>query len=215
MKKLLLITILALLTSLYLIFFYAPEEATQGIVQKIFYFHVSSAFCMYFGFGLAGLFSFLYLWKKKEIYDCYAHAGASVGLLFCTMVLMSGPLWAKPIWGTYWTWDPRLTTTLLIWLLFVSVALLRRFYEGDPKGKKAVAILTLFSMADLPLIFLAVKLWRGVHPTVLGEKESMPQEMHITLMATSLSVTLLFILLYTARAKLALLEEKLIDRRIS
>lgn len=194
---------------LYLIFIYAPEEATQGIVQKIFYFHVSCAFAMYAGFGLAGLFALLYLFSRDVLWDCLSHAGQSVGLLFCSMVLVSGPLWAKPIWGTWWTWDPRLTTTLMVWLIFASILLLRRFFGNDPKGLMASAILTLFGMLDLPLIFLAVKLWRGIHPTVLGTKNNMPAEMKITLMVSNLTILFLFGLLYWMTSRLLITEEKI------
>ncbi len=185
-----------LVLSLLLVFFYAPEEKNQGIVQKIFYFHVASAFAMYAGFGLAGLFALLYLWRRQISDDCMSHAGATVGLVFCTMVLVSGPIWAKPVWGTWWTWDPRLTTTLLIWLIFFSCFLLRRFFGQNPKGKIAAAILTLFGLVDIPLIFLSVKLWRGIHPSVLGQEESMPVEMRITLIVSLISILVFFFVLY-------------------
>lgn len=197
-----------LLASLLLIFFYAPEEKTQGIVQKIFYFHVASAFAMYAGFGLAGFFALLYLGKRKISHDCLAHAGSTVGLVFCTMVLASGPLWAKPVWGTWWTWDPRLTTTLLIWLIFFSCFLLRRFFGNDPKGKIAAAILTLFGVVDIPLIFLSVKLWRGIHPSVLGRQESMPVEMRITLIVSLISILVFFFVLYFLCYQFYQLKEK-------
>lgn len=186
----------------YLIFQFAPEEATQGVVQKIFYFHVSCAFAMYLGFGLAGFFSLIYLFLREARYDDYAHAGASVGLVFCTMVLASGPVWAKPIWGTWWTWDPRLTTTLLIWLIFLACLMLRRFFAGDPREGVYAAVLTLFGMLDLPLIFLAVKLWRGIHPSVLGKENNMPTEMKITLIVSNITVLIFFLLIYAARVRL-------------
>ncbi len=206
-KKLSLLVLSLLVVNAWLIFFFAPVEATQGLVQKIFYFHVSSAFCMYAGFLLSGLFSFLYLWKKEVRFDRWSHAGASVGVLFCTMVLMSGPIWARPIWGVWWTWDPRLTTTLMIWLIFVSVLLLRRYFGTDPRGRMLASILTLFGMLDIPLIFFAVKIWRGVHPSVLGEEKSMPTEMRITLIVSNIVCLLLFALLFRARKRLLDLEE--------
>ncbi|HSA60475.1 MAG TPA: cytochrome c biogenesis protein CcsA [bacterium] len=199
---------LLLTAAYYLIFVYSPEEVNQGLVQKLFYFHVSCAFAMYCGFSLAGLFALLYLIKRKSRFDRLSHAGASVGLLFCTMVLASGPVWAKPIWGTWWTWDPRLTTTLLIWLIFFACLLLRRFFEGDPRGPVYAAVVTLFGLLDLPLISLSVRLWRGVHPSVLGKKENMPVEMKITLLVTNLAVLLLFISVYWVRARLLGLEHK-------
>lgn len=200
--------LLFLTAAFYFIFVVAPEEASQGLVQKIFYFHVSCAFAMYLGFGLAGLFALLYLIWRSSLFDHLSHAGVSVGLLFCTMVLASGPIWAKPIWGTWWTWDPRLTTTLLIWLIFFAYILLRRFFEGDPRGPVYVAILTLFGILDLPLIALSVKLWRGAHPSVLGQKANMPPEMKIALLVTNLAILLLFFTLVWVKVRLLRLEQK-------
>lgn len=157
---------------------------------------------MYAGFLLSGLFSFLYLIKRKADFDVYSEAGARVGLLFCTMVLLSGPIWAKPIWGAWWSWDPRLTTTLLIWLIFLSTLLLRKFYELDPKGKVFASVLTLFGLLDIPLIFFAVKLWRGIHPSVLGEESNMPSSMKLTLIVTNLTVMFFFGLLFVLESKI-------------
>lgn len=198
-----------LVLNFWLIFCYAPEEATQGVVQKIFYYHVSSAFCMYFGFLIAGLGALLYLLKKEDRYEALSEAGAEVGLLFCTMVLVSGPLWARPIWGTWWTWDPRLTTTLLVWLLFLAITFLRRFVGDQPRGKVATAVLTLFALLDLPLIFLAVKLWRGVHPSVLGKSESMPPSMRLTLIVSNITVMILFFALVRISYLVALRQQRL------
>ncbi len=199
---------LLLLIDFYLIFVFSPEESTQGLVQKIFYFHVSCAFAMYFGFALAGLFSFLYILKRNPVFDDLSHAGSSVGLLFCTMVLMSGPIWAKPIWGAWWTWDPRLTTTLLVWLIFFACLLLRRFFDNNSRGPLYASILTLFGILDLPLIFLSVKLWRGVHPSVLGKESNMPVEMKITLIFSNVVILCFFITLFWMRARLLGLERK-------
>lgn len=171
-----------------LIFFYAPMEKHQGLAQKIFYFHVASAFSMYVCFLFSGIGAALYLWKKSSLFNAIAHAGASVGVLFCAMVLTSGPVWAKPIWGAFWTWDPRLTTTLILFLIFFAVLLLREFYGADLRGRVYAAVLTLFGLLDIPLIILSVKLWRGVHPAVLGEKDNMPLEMKITLFFTLITV---------------------------
>lgn len=203
-----LVVALLLTIAFYMIFIFAPEESTQGAVQRIFYFHVSCAFAMYCGFGLAGIYSVLFLLKRQPHFDHYSHAGASVGFLFCSMVLASGPIWAKPIWGTWWTWDPRLTTTLLIWLIFFACLLLRRFFEMDPRGPVYAAVLTLFGVLDIPLIALSVKLWRGVHPAVLGKKSNMPLEMKLTLLATNVTVLVLFFAIFWIRARLLKLEHK-------
>lgn len=202
MQRNLILFCLLLFADLGIIFFVAPEERTQGLVQKIFYFHVSSAFAMYAGFILAGVFSLCYLIKRSEKFDAYAVAGARVGLLFCTMVLVSGPIWARPIWGTWWTWDPRLTTTLLLWLIFMATVLLREFFGNDPKGRLYGAILTLFGILDIPLVFFAVKLWRGIHPTVLATEDSMPATMKLALIGTNMTVLYLFGIIFKIESRL-------------
>jgi len=198
-----------LVADFYLIFVVAPEEAVQGLVQKIFYFHVSSAFAMYAGFLLSGLFALLFLIRRRTSHFCHCIAGATVGFVFCTMVLVSGPIWAYPIWGTWWTWDPRLTTTLILWLIFFSAILVHRFFEDDPRGRVFTAVVVLFGVLDIPIVFLAVKLWRGIHPSVLGEEKNMPTEMKLALIATNLTVLALFSLLYSIRLRMQSLEEKI------
>lgn len=207
-KALVALVLVFLLVDFYLIFVYAPEERIQGAVQKIFYFHVSSAFAMYLGFLAAGGAALMYLWKRSSLWNAVSHAGASTGLLFCTMVLMSGPIWAKPIWGAWWTWDPRLTTTLILWVIFFSVILLRRFYGPDRRGRVYASVVTLFGVLDIPLVVFAIKIWRGIHPSVLGKSENMPVEMKVTLIFTNFTVLLLFMLVYVLRTRLLLVEEQ-------
>lgn len=195
--------------SIYLVFVHAPEEATQGLVQKIFYFHVSSAFAMYAGFGLSGVGAFLYLVKRNDFYDQASRAGMSTGLLFCTLVLLSGPIWARPIWGTFWTWDPRLTTTFVLFLLFLAVYFLRSYFGFEnKKGRLIASILTLFACLDMPLVFLAVKLWRGIHPSVLGQEKNMPPEMLVALIVSNILFLVLFGVLFLQQLRINRIQDK-------
>src|SRR4051794_28316566 len=114
------LTCVAILAALYVDFVVAPMEQQMGNVQRIFYFHVSSAWMMYVGFFLTAGASAVYLWKDSRAADRLAVAGAEVGVLFCTLVLITGPIWARPIWGVWWTWDPRLTMTVILWTIYVS-----------------------------------------------------------------------------------------------
>ncbi len=114
----LIVTFALLLLSLYLIFIYAPQEATMGEVQRIFYVHVSSAWTAMLAYFMIFLGSVAYLWKRHDGADDFAHGAAEVGFIFCTCVIVTGPLWAKPVWGIWWTWDARLTLTFVLWLLF-------------------------------------------------------------------------------------------------
>jgi heme exporter protein C len=123
--------------TLYAIFVHAPVEQQMGVVQKIFYFHVPCANAMYLGFGTAAFCSAMYLYKRDERWDAFAVAGAEVGLAFCAAVLISGPLWARKSWGVWWTWDPRLTTTMLAALVFLAYVVLRSFGGGEVEKRFA------------------------------------------------------------------------------
>jgi heme exporter protein C len=159
-----------LLVSLWQIFAVAPVEATMGIVQKIFYFHVPAAICMYIGGAACFLGSVGYLVMRNERADAFAQAGGELAVAFGTIVLVTGPLWARKAWGTYWTWDPRLTTTLLALLIYAAYLVLRAFGgEGDAE-KRFAAALGILGVADLPIIHYSVQKWSGQHPTVVTDR---------------------------------------------
>lgn len=159
-----------LITSLFQIFAVAPVEATMGIVQKIFYFHVPAAICMYIGGAACFLGSIGYMVARDERADAFAQAGGELAVAFGTIVLVTGPLWARKAWGTYWTWDPRLTTTLLALLIYGAYLVLRAFGgEGDAE-KRFAAALGILGVADLPIIHYSVQKWSGQHPTVVTDR---------------------------------------------
>jgi len=118
------ITALALLAAMVAIFIYVPTEKTEGPVQRIMYFHIPSAWVSFLAFFVVFLSSILFLWKKEREWDIYAQASAEVGVLFCTLVLITGPIWARPIWGAWWVWDARLTLTLVLWLIYIAYLML-------------------------------------------------------------------------------------------
>ena len=165
---LLIVGALLLVCTLYAVFAIAPVEKQMGIVQKIFYFHVPSANAMYLGFIVAGVSSALYLGKRDERWDALAVAGAEVGMLFCVAVLLSGPLWARKAWGVAWTWDPRLTSTLLAGMIFCAYLVLRSFGGIGEVEKRFAAGLAILGVLDLPIIKYSVQRWRGTHPTVIS-----------------------------------------------
>jgi heme exporter protein C len=111
----------------------------------------------------------MYLWKRKLVYDVFAHASAEIGLLFCTIVLVTGPIWAKPVWGTWWTWEARLTTTLVLWLIYVAYILVRRYTEDRDRQARFAAVLGIIGALDIYIVYMSVKWWRGLHPVVLRE----------------------------------------------
>ncbi len=149
--------------SLFLVFIYAPTERTQGIVQRIFYFHVSLALTMFVAFFVVFIASIMYLWKQGEQWDHIALGSAEIGTVFCTLVLITGPIWARPIWGTWWTWDPTLTLTLILWLIYVAYLMLRADAH-DLKRTRFAAVLGIVGFIDVPLIRWSVEKWRTLHP---------------------------------------------------
>ena len=141
----------------------APHEQVMGVIQKIFYFHVPSAMVAFFGAMVCGGASAAYLWKRRPAADRLAMAGAELAVLFGIIVLVTGPLWARKAWGIWWEWDVRLTMTLVMWMVFVSYLLLRRF--GGPGSDVMASAVGLFGMALVPFIYVSVNIWRTQHPT--------------------------------------------------
>jgi heme exporter protein C len=203
--RLVFVVITALLFALFLYasFFYAPVELTMGVVQKIFYLHVPSAYAMYLGFGLCAIGSAVFLITRKDPWDALAVAAAEVGLLFCIIVLVTGPLWARKAWGVYWTWDPRLTTTILAGLIFTAYVVLRSFTGGGEAERRFAAGLAIVGLFDLPVIHYSVQRWRGQHPTVITSRGGgLAPEMTHALLIGLVFVTALAVLLIWTRMRL-------------
>jgi len=144
----------------------APVDAYQGIVQKILYVHVPCAFSAYLGFLVTGIGGGLYLARREERWDRLAIAGAEVGVLFCTLNIATGPIWAKATWGHWWAWDPRLTVTLLLWFIYLAYLLLRSFTEGSERTARFAAVYGLVGLLAIPLNYYAIELAGGasMHP---------------------------------------------------
>ena len=161
--------ILALVTfglltyALYLGMEAAPTEQTMGEVQRIFYYHVPSAVTAFTLFLINFVVSIIYLARRSPRVDALAVSTAEVGVVFCTVVLVTGPLWARPVWGIWWTWDARLTSTLLLWLIYVSYLILRR-YSTSGQTPVIAAVLAIFGFLDVPFVYMANRLFRTQHP---------------------------------------------------
>ena len=158
------VSILLVLASAYASFFIAPEERTMGVIQRIFYFHVASAWAGFTAFLVCFIGNLLYVWKRAQKYDWLAVSGAEVGLAFTTVVLITGPIWAHPVWGIWWTWDARLTSTFVLWLLYVSYLLLRTLVEEPDRRALLSSLFGIFAFIDVPLVFGAIRWWRTQHP---------------------------------------------------
>lgn len=196
------ITIAEFLYTLYAVFVVAPVELQMGIVQKIFYFHVPSAYAMYVGFTVCAVMSGVFLATRNDKWDAIAVAGAEVGMLFCTIVLITGPLWARKAWGVYWVWDPRLTTTLLAGMIFFAYLVLRNVGDVGQVERRFAAGLAVVGLLDLPVIHYSVLRWRGTHPTVITSKGGgLHPDMKVALMHGFLLFTLLAVVLIWTRAR--------------
>ncbi|MCP4603791.1 MAG: cytochrome c biogenesis protein CcsA [Proteobacteria bacterium] len=193
------LTCLAMLAALWSVFVYAPSDANMGIVQKIFYFHVSAAYTMFLSWTICTVASVAYLIRRNERWDMLARSAAELALIFAVIVMVTGPLWGRKSWGAYWTWDPRLTTTLLFTLIIASYALLRAFASGEVERRFAAA-LAILGACIAPIIHFSVQKWRGQHPTVItGKGGGLAPEMYTVLIVSGLAFTLLLIVLLTRR----------------
>src|SRR5437867_8673844 len=162
-----LLVALLVLLCLHAVFRTVPTEEKMGVVQRIFYFHVPSAFAGFLGVGLCALFSALYLYTRDRRLDLVAHASAELGVLFFTIVLITGPIWARPVWGVWWTGEVRLTSTLVLWLLYAGYLILRQSAENPEQASRWAGVLGIVGALDLPVIYKSVEWSRGLHPKVL------------------------------------------------
>ena len=210
------VTAALVVTTLYWAFFRAPFESVMGAAQKIFYFHVPAAYAMYLSAAVCFVGSALYLYRPSDRSDALGRAGAEVAVLFGLMVLTSGPIWARPIWGVYWTWEPRLLTSLLSVMIYVAYVVLRSFAGDGDAERKFAAALGVLGAANLPIIHYSVQKWGGNHPRVIsnGGGGLRHPDMKIALGLGFFTFTLLAtcliwsrLRLHVARARLARAEE--------
>jgi heme exporter protein C len=200
-----------LVATIYWTFIKAPIEAQMGIVQKIFYFHVPSAYAMYIGATACFIGSVMYLLKPTDARDALARAGAEVAIIFGAIVLITGPLWAAKAWGYFWTWDPRLTTAMLSWLVYVAYSVLRGFSGDGPGERKFAAALGILGAANLPIIHYSVQKWGGQHPMVVTGKGGGLQhvDMKIAFWLGMISFTFFAATLLWARVRLEMVRSRL------
>ena len=189
---------------------YTPVELRQGMAQKIFYLHVPAAWCALMAFSLVGVTSALYLWLHDPRLDRFAASSAEVGVAFSAVMLTTGPIWAKPIWGTWWTWDARLTLTLFLFFLFIGYLALRASVHDPAERARFSAVVGILGMLLVPFIHLSVYLFRTLHPQPVVLKPSapsLPPEMLRTLLISMAVFTLLYVGLVTLRYALALADD--------
>jgi len=181
------------------VFVFAPTETEQGFVQKIMYIHVPSVIVTYLAFFVTFAFGIAYLWKRLLVFDRIAKVSAEIGLIFCAMVLLSGAIWGRPTWGTYWVWDARLTTTLLLFLIFLGYFLLRLSVQDREKEARFASVLGIIGFLDIPIVHKSVEWWRTLHqPSTLfkveegAAKPAMPPELLYPLLASMFAMLLFY-----------------------
>jgi heme exporter protein C len=177
----------------------APLESTMGVIQKIFYFHVPSAMMTFMAAFVCGVGSAMFLWRRSRLADHVAVAGAELAVVFGIIVLVTGPLWARKAWGVWWTWDVRLTMTLVMWMVFVAYLLLRRF--GGPGSEILAAAVGVFGNALVPFVYVSVNYWRTIHPKT-SVVSSLPPEMAAPFRWSIVAFVLLFGALLILRTRL-------------
>ena len=204
--------LLGLLLVYTLSFFWVSTEVNQGVAQRIFYVHVPAAWTAFFAFGLSALTSAMYLWLRDERLDRAAVSAAEGGMIFATIMLTTGPLWGRIAWGTYWTWEPRLTLTLLLWFIFLGYFMVRSSTENPEKGKRLAAVVAIVGALDIPFIHLSVLWFRSLHPqpvVMKPEGPTLPGDMLTVLLTSLTAFTILFLGLFMVRYALEGLRREL------
>jgi heme exporter protein C len=171
----------------------APVDSVQGVIQKILYVHPPLAYGAYLGFVVTAVCGVLYLWRDDENCDRLAIAGAEVGVIFCTLMIVTGPIWAKGTWGKWWSWDPRLTVTLLLWFVYLAYLLLRSFGDGGARTARFAAVYGLVGAALIPLNYFVIEIFggRGMHPENL-ERGSLGDGMGLPFLLGNLTLFVAF-----------------------
>ena len=204
----LLISAVIFLISLYLIFIWVPTEINQGIAQRIFYFHVPIGWLGMISIIIVAISSFIHLITKNEKWDNLAYSSAELGIIFASLILVTGSIWAKPIWGGWWTWDPYLTTTLILWFFYLGYLMVRSYSPAGIQSKQYSSVIALIGAIDAPIIYMASVWWRSAHPSP-NIPMDLDSKMLITFLISLLSFTILYIYMLNKRYNLKKIEGKI------
>ncbi len=201
----------------YAALFVAPTERTMGLIQRIFYFHVPSAWTAFVAFFVAFVANIAYLLGRKPKWDWLGVSAVEVGVAFCTCVLVTGPIWAKPVWGIWWTWDARLTSTFVLWLLYVSYLLLRTLVSDAERRAVVSAVFGIFAFLDVPLVYVSIRLWRTQHPQPViagGTGSGLDPQMWGVFLTCWAALLALMVLLLRQRYNLEALRHEVVEMTI-
>lgn len=208
-KALLAMSALLMLSALYMVFIYVPTDAEMGVIQRIFYFHVPLAWIAFLAFFVVFIASILYLWKRDKKWDFVASSSAEVGLVFTTLFLVTGSIWAKPVWGVWWTWDSRLTASLILWLIYLAYFIVRSYIAEEQQRARFSAVVGIIGFIDIPVVALAIILWRTQHPGATIFEGGLSSEMMATLLVSIAAFTALYFLLLVYRVLMKQDEDEL------
>ena len=197
------LALLTMLAAIYMALVWVPPDAAMGNFQRIFYFHVPSAWVAFLSFFVTFLGGLLYLRTRDFRWDILGVSSAEVGVVFTTIALVTGSIWAKPIWGTWWTWDPRLTTTLVLWFIYVSYLILRKNVDDPSRRASLAAVVGIVGFVDVPIVFMSIRWWRTIHPVVFeGDGIQVAPVMMAALLVSLAAFTVFYAYLLTVRAAL-------------
>ena len=194
---------------------WAPEDSLQKAPQRIFYIHVPAAWVGFLAFFVVFVASIGYLWRQKPYWDILARSSAEVGLFFTTLALITGSIWGKAVWGVWWQWDPRQTSTLVLWMIYAAYVMLRSFARSGPQSQRtarAAAVLGIIGFFDVPLIYFSVEWWRNLHPgpvILTADGPKMPSEMLISMLISLAGMTLLYVALLLVRLRTDSMSERI------
>jgi heme exporter protein C len=201
-----------MIAALYLVFLYAPREATMGDVQRIFYFHVSSAWVGFFAFFVTLLSGIAFLRSGRRYWDIVGSSSAEIGVTFTAMAVVSGSVWAKPTWNSWWPWqqEPRLVLVTILLLIYLAYFMLRAFLDDEEQKARFAAVYGIVAFVSVPLTFMSIRWWQSVHPVVFERQGSgLTQSMLHTFLFCLLTFTILYLTLLYYRVRLAGLEEEI------
>ncbi len=199
--------------TLYMVFQWVPSikasNSAEQIAQRIFYYHVPSAWLGFLAFFVVFVASILYLWKRDRKFELVAVSSAEIGVLFISLMLISGPIWAKPVWGIWWTWDARLTSSMVLWLIYVAYLMLRRYLPDGTRRANLSAVVGIIGFIDVPIVYYSIRWWETQHPkAVMASSEgSLAAPMFTTLLVCVITFTILYIYLMRKRYDLMLIED--------
>jgi len=213
---LLVLGIISFIAALYMVFFYVPTEQSMGVVQRIFYFHVPVAWIALLSYLVIFVSSIMYFWKRDRKWDTVAISAAEIGFIFTTAFLVTGSIWAKPAWGVWWTWSPRLTSALVLWFIYIAYLTIRSYTQGEDRKARFSAAVAIIGFIDIPIVILSISLWRTQHPSALIFEGGLTPSMLLTLQICILAFTLLYIimLIQSVQINRSILRVKELQRQI-